>query len=120
MFKQLRNRFLILNLIIISIMMIIAFISIYLITHSNVRNDINMEMNRLSDFNGNRNNSSQEPKSNSLQKHDLNSPQDPKPDNNINNNEEPPIERSISFTLTIDNKNKISLRSSKNLYAKQI
>jgi len=79
--------------------MIIAFISIYLITHSNVRNDINMEMNRLSDFNRKPNNS--------IQKHELNNPQDPKPDNNINNNEEPPVERSISFTLTIDNNKKL-------------
>jgi len=51
MFKQLRNKFLILNLVIISIMMLAAFASIYIINYNNVRRDINMEMNRLLDFN---------------------------------------------------------------------
>jgi signal transduction histidine kinase len=51
MFKKLRNRFLILNLVIISVMMIIAFASIYLITYNNVSRDISMELNRASDFN---------------------------------------------------------------------
>ncbi|MCT8975051.1 HAMP domain-containing histidine kinase [Clostridium sp. CX1] len=84
MFKKLRNRFLILNLVIISIMMILSFTSIYLITYKNVRNDINMELNRLSDFN-------RKPK---------NHPIDP---DLYNNNEKPPVERSISFIVTIDN-----------------
>jgi two-component system sensor histidine kinase CiaH len=51
MFKELRNKFLILNLVIISIMMLVSFVSIYLITYNNVRRDINMEMSRLLDFN---------------------------------------------------------------------
>lgn len=92
MFKQLRNRFLMLNLIIISIMMVISFTSIYLITYKNVRNDIDMEMNRLSDYNRKPNNS----------------PKESKLDNNNNNNEQPPEERSISFTLTIDNNKKLT------------
>lgn len=91
MFKQLRNRFLILNLVIISIMMLISFTSIYLITYKNVRNDINMELNRLWDFNRKPNVG----------------PKAHKPDNK--NNEPSPIERSVSFTLIIDrNSNMIS------------
>ncbi|MBC8060356.1 MAG: HAMP domain-containing histidine kinase [Clostridiaceae bacterium] len=89
MFKQLRNRFLILNLIIISIMMIISFTSIYLITYNNVRKDINMEMNRLSEFNR-------------------------KPDNGQkgskpgNNNQGPTVERSVSFNITINTNNELT------------
>ncbi|MEB1807397.1 MAG: HAMP domain-containing histidine kinase [Bacillaceae bacterium] len=49
MFKKLRNRFLILNLVIISVMMLISFASIYFITYENVRTDINMELNRISE-----------------------------------------------------------------------
>ncbi len=104
MFKQLRNRFLILNLIIISIMMIFSFTSIYLITYKNVRNDINMEMKKLSDFDRKLYNSQKEPKL------DIdNSPKEPKLDNN---NEEPHMERSISFTLTLDNNKKLTSYSS--------
>lgn len=50
MFKQLRNKFLILNLVIISVMMLIAFTSIYLITYNNVHRNIQMELHRISDF----------------------------------------------------------------------
>lgn len=51
MFNKLRNRFLILNLVIITVMMIIAFASIYLVTYTNVMNEITMNLNRISDFN---------------------------------------------------------------------
>jgi two-component system, OmpR family, sensor histidine kinase CiaH len=50
MFKQLRNRFLILNLFIISVMMFISFASIYLITYQNVQKSINDELNKTFDF----------------------------------------------------------------------
>lgn len=50
MFKKLRNRFLLLNLVIISVMMLIAFASIYTITYQNVRADIMMDLNRIADF----------------------------------------------------------------------
>ncbi|WP_166239862.1 sensor histidine kinase [Paenibacillus turpanensis] len=46
MFRRLRNRFLIVNLVIISVMMLLAFASIYLITYQNVRSDIDMELRR--------------------------------------------------------------------------
>jgi signal transduction histidine kinase len=49
MFKQLRNKFLILNLVIISVVMILSFTAIYLITYNNVRRDINMELSRISE-----------------------------------------------------------------------
>ncbi len=49
MFKKLRNRFLISNLVIISVMLIISFATIYLITYNNVRSGINMELHRMED-----------------------------------------------------------------------
>ncbi|WP_458120703.1 sensor histidine kinase [Paenibacillus sp. Z6-24] len=57
MFKQLRNRFLILNLATISILMLVAFASIYTITYRNVQTDVRMDLMRISDsylkpFNG--------------------------------------------------------------------
>ncbi|KZL89650.1 sensor histidine kinase [Clostridium magnum] len=91
MFKQLRNRFLVLNLVIISIMMIISFTSIYLITYKNVRNDISMEMSKVSDFN-------KKPDNILKEQHNLDS---------NNKKEEHRGERSISFTLIIDNNKKI-------------
>lgn len=92
MFKQLRNRFLVLNLVIISIMMIISFTSIYLITYKNVRNDIAMEMSKVSDFN-------RKPDSIPKEQHNLDS---------NNKKEEHRGERSIAFTLIIDNNKKIT------------
>ncbi|OMF26292.1 two-component sensor histidine kinase [Paenibacillus sp. FSL H8-0548] len=49
MFTRLRNRFLVVNLVTISIMMLVAFASIYVITYRNVQNDINMDLHRISD-----------------------------------------------------------------------
>lgn len=91
MFKQLRNRFLILNLVIISIMMIISFTSIYLITYKSVRNDIAMEMNKVSELNK---------KLDNIPKEQLNLDGD-------NKKEEHHGERSIAFTLIVDNNKKI-------------
>ncbi|WP_373231904.1 sensor histidine kinase [Cohnella sp.] len=50
MFNKLRNRFLIVNLVIISFMMLLSFASIYTITYQNVRRDIDMELHKVSDF----------------------------------------------------------------------
>lgn len=50
MFTKLRNRFLIVNLVIISVVMLIAFASIYVITYRNVQADINDEIHRVADF----------------------------------------------------------------------
>lgn len=52
MFNKLRNRFLLLNLVIISVMMLIAFAAIYTIMHRNVQADINMELHRNAEFYG--------------------------------------------------------------------
>jgi two-component system sensor histidine kinase CiaH len=49
MFKKLRNKFLILNLVIISVLMLFSFTAIYLITYSDVRSEIEMELRKLSD-----------------------------------------------------------------------
>lgn len=50
MFTKLRNRFLILNMVIISITMLISFASIYFITYKNINNEINMNLRRISGF----------------------------------------------------------------------
>lgn len=99
MFKQLRNKFLILNLVIISIMMLVAFASIYIINYNNVRRDINMEMSRLLDFN---------------RKMDL-APKGPNLSGGPSDSyfgEDFSQGPSISFTLIIDNRNNIVNSSS--------
>jgi len=50
MFRRLRNRFLVVNLVSISIMMLVAFATIYVITYQNVQRDTNMELYKVSDF----------------------------------------------------------------------
>lgn len=51
MFTKLRNRFLIVNLVTISVLMFIAFASIYVIMYRQVQNDINMELREVSEVN---------------------------------------------------------------------
>ncbi|KRE97711.1 histidine kinase [Paenibacillus sp. Soil766] len=51
MFNKLRNRFLIVNLVIISCIMLLSFATIYFITYQNVRADIEMELHRVAEFN---------------------------------------------------------------------
>lgn len=91
MFRKLRNRFLIVNLVIITFIMLLAFASIYTITYQNVRNDIDMELHRVTDF--------------------YHKPDGDKgarrPDGNphlqpANDNAGPPPERSVSFLLQAD------------------
>lgn len=50
MFKRLRNRFLLMNMVIISIIMIVAFLTIFIITSQNVHRDINMKLQQVSEF----------------------------------------------------------------------
>lgn len=50
MFTRLRNRFLLLNLVTISILMLVAFASIYTITYRNVQSDVKMDLQRIEDF----------------------------------------------------------------------
>lgn len=49
MFTKLRNRFLIVNLVTISVMMLVAFSTIYVITYRNVQSDITMDLHRIAD-----------------------------------------------------------------------
>ncbi|GGF92835.1 histidine kinase [Paenibacillus albidus] len=49
MFKKLRNRFLIVNLATISIIMLVAFAAIYIITYRDVQRDIRMELHKISE-----------------------------------------------------------------------
>ncbi len=48
MFKKLRNKFLLINLVLITVMMMISFSSIYIITYQNVHADIEGDLYRLS------------------------------------------------------------------------
>ncbi len=93
MFKELRNRFLILNLVIISVMMMISFICIYFITYNNVHRDIDRELHKISEFNR-------------KEKEFFNQP----PPNL--DNVPPPPKRSISFSLITDSKGRIITISS--------
>jgi signal transduction histidine kinase len=85
MFKDLRNKFLILNLVIISVMMLGSFSSIYLITYNNVQRGIDAELHKLSEFK-------------------IKSGQGPKDLHYNFNNNEPAPERSVSFSLITDTK----------------
>ncbi|SNT27600.1 His Kinase A (phospho-acceptor) domain-containing protein [Anaerovirgula multivorans] len=98
MFKQLRNKFLILNLVIISVMMLIAFTSIYLITYNNVHKNIQMELRRLSEFSRRVNEKVNQPS------RDFYNGGTPPPD--FEHRELPP-EPSVSFALTTDDEGNI-------------
>ncbi|MGN7358985.1 sensor histidine kinase [Paenibacillus sp. SAF-054] len=50
MFNKLRNRFLLMNMVIITIIMLVAFAAIYTITYQNVHRDIQMDLLRVSDL----------------------------------------------------------------------
>ncbi|ASA24751.1 sensor histidine kinase [Paenibacillus donghaensis] len=52
MFKKLRNRFLIVNLVTISVIMLVAFAAIYVIMYRDVQGEINMDLYRISDSYG--------------------------------------------------------------------
>lgn len=97
MFNQLRNRFLLVNLVIISFMMLIAFASIYTITYQNVRNDINMELHKVSEFYRKPSGKFGEPP--------FEGDRPPQaPAENMNR----PAERSVSFSLQTDNQGNIT------------
>lgn len=102
MFKQLKNKFLMLNLVIISVMMLIAFSTIYFITYDNARRSIDMDLKKISELNRKQNEN----------------PRDLKPDFNTPNKqfnfklEDSPPKRSISFTLITDSSGKIIANNS--------
>lgn len=92
MFKKLRKRFLILNLIIISVMMMFSFASIYLVTYNNVYEDINAELHKTSDF-------FRKPNRSSIQLQPKLDDSRPAPEADMY----PSLQRSASFSLTTDN-----------------
>lgn len=105
MFKQLRNRFLILNLVIISVMMLISFTAIYLMTYQNVHRNINEELSKASDSYGRLGGNFNGPHAGP------NRPQRGRPDRF-----DPLSERSVSFIILVDNQfNIISKASSFNI-----
>jgi two-component system sensor histidine kinase CiaH len=93
MFNKLRNRFLIVNLVIISCIMLLSFATIYFITYRNVKADIDMELHRVAEFNlkpdGKKGNMKLGPEGG-------HHPQEPQ-----GYNDSPP-ERSVSFMLQTD------------------
>ncbi len=89
MFTRLKNRFLILNLVIISVMMLLAFTSIYLITHSMVNKDIAQGLRRVAEFSRKVN---EIPNQRQLE---FNRPL-------------PPPDRSVSFSINTDGEGNIS------------
>lgn len=84
MFKKLRNRFLLLNLVTLSVMMLMAFAAIYIITYSDVRSDIDMELHKISDSGNGR---------------PMNNPGPQRPD--FSDGQRQP-ERSVAFTVYTD------------------
>ncbi|MCL6458023.1 MAG: HAMP domain-containing histidine kinase [Gorillibacterium sp.] len=98
MFTKLRNRFLIVNLVSISLMMLIAFASIYMITYQDVRRDIDMELHKISE-------SYQRPPDNFAWPGSEGASTDQSTlGNGRMDNGNPPPERSVSFMLQTDDK----------------
>ncbi|MDQ0196858.1 sensor histidine kinase [Paenibacillus wynnii] len=95
MFTKLRNRFLIVNLATISVMMLVAFVSIYMITYQDVRRDIDMELHRLTDSNQKFPGNFDHPRS-----IEPTSPETDE-DNPMDNGKNPP-DRSVFFTVQTD------------------
>lgn len=93
MFKRLRNKFLVLNIVTISIMMLFAFNFIYFITYKSVYTGVDMELRRVSEFENkfNQNHKEQLPK--------------------FSGKNLPP-QRSIGFNLITTNDHVIQYRSS--------
>lgn len=98
MFKKLRNRFLLLNLVIISVMLLIAFAAIYTIMHRNVQTDIKMELHRNAEFF-----SKPEGPRDPLKIHpDGERPLDMMDPPMNDNMDDPRMERSVSFAVIVD------------------
>jgi len=91
MFKKLRNRFLVLNLVIITVMMLVAFAAIYTITYQNVRRDIDMDLGRVAD-------AYQKPNGSRGNPH----PGGGRMPDGFAGKPIPPAERSVSFSLRTD------------------
>ncbi|OCT16354.1 two-component sensor histidine kinase [Paenibacillus pectinilyticus] len=106
MFRKLRNRFLIVNLVIITCMMLVSFASIYFITYQNVHNGIDMEIHRVSEFyfkpdGGKMGNPQAGPGGGNH------------PQQNGKGDMSPPAERSVSFLLQADAQWKLTATNSR-------
>ncbi|MBY0217618.1 MULTISPECIES: cell wall metabolism sensor histidine kinase WalK [Paenibacillus] len=100
MFKRLRNRFLVVNLVSISIMMLVAFATIYIITYQNVQRETNMELFKVSDFYHNPYNSSKMPRGDDAI---AGNPPTDMQQNGPGGDPNSPPGRSVSFMVKTDN-----------------
>jgi len=91
MFNKLRNRFLLMNMIIISIIMLVAFAAIYTITYRDVRRDIALDLERVSETYRKPDGGAGMPKGGDKPSHQTD-----------RGKAEPPAERSVSFELRTD------------------
>ncbi|TDL65604.1 HAMP domain-containing histidine kinase [Paenibacillus amylolyticus] len=110
MFKKLRNRFLIVNLVSISIMMLVAFATIYTITYQNVQRETNMELYKVSDFYHSPYNSSKMPRGEGQGSGTDSFPSDAMGGDNGGPGGDPnsPPARSVSFMIKTDDQWKIT------------
>lgn len=93
MFSRLQSRFLLMNMVTISVLMLVSFFSIYTITYQNVKRDIDMELRRVADFYRKGDSGTGRP----LQGKDG----EPHLPNGVREGTPPP-ERSVSFSLRAD------------------
>ncbi|WP_413374058.1 sensor histidine kinase [Paenibacillus taichungensis] len=111
MFKKLRNRFLIVNLVSISIMMLVAFATIYIITYQNVQRETNMELFKVSDFYHSPYNSSKKPRTD--EGNSGNPPSDAQGNGAPGGDPNSPPARSVSFMIKTDSEWKLTETHSK-------
>lgn len=97
MFTRLRNRFLLMNMVIITVIMLVAFMSIYTITYQNVKGDIEMELLRVSEFYHKSSGPANDRMNENLMPH---TPPASMPETGPRGM--PPPERSVSFALRTD------------------
>ncbi|WP_339244024.1 HAMP domain-containing sensor histidine kinase [Paenibacillus sp. FSL F4-0243] len=107
MFTKLRNRFLIVNLVTISVIMLVAFISIYVITYQDVQNNIQMDLHRIME------NYKSPGGDTGRMGSTKGGSQLPHADNKRMDNGTPPPERSVSFMLKIDTASNLIGKDSK-------
>lgn len=108
MFKKLRNRFLIVNLVSISIMMLVAFATIYIITYQNVQRETNMELFKVSDFYHGPYNSSKMPRGDDRDSGAGSQPADSIANGAPGSDPNSPPGRSVSFMVKTDSEWKIT------------
>ncbi|MCL6602141.1 MAG: HAMP domain-containing histidine kinase [Paenibacillus sp.] len=104
MFTKLRNRFLIVNLATISVMMLVAFVSIYMITYQDVRRSIDMELHKITENNEYPQGNFDRPRI---------EPTSPETDGGPMDNGKFPPERSIFFMVKTDQERGITDKISK-------